>query len=127
MLGSTEKSFEKYKRKPKARFLFKGGDPNQFVYNYPNSIGSLELLENNVQGLGSISFLDQTDGIIRSLPLIVSFDKKIYPTIGLEMIRVGSKQKNLFVNLDEVGIKKINVRTPFHSHYIYNIMSVLFR
>ena len=110
VLGSTEKSFKKYSRKPKARFLFKGGDPNQFVYNYPNSIGSLELLENNVQGLGSISFLDQTDGIIRSLPLIVSFDKKIYPTIGLEMIRVGSKQKNLFVNLDEVGIKKISVR-----------------
>ena len=93
MLGSTEKSFEKYKRKPKARFLFKGGDPNQFIYNYPNSIGSLEILENNVKGLGSISFLDQTDGIIRSLPLIVSFDKKIYPTMGLEMIELAQNKK----------------------------------
>tara|TARA_B100000886_G_C20422130_1_gene492132 strand:- start:1485 stop:3476 length:1992 start_codon:yes stop_codon:yes gene_type:complete len=110
VLGSTEKLYKKYNRKPKARFLFKGGDPNQFIYKYPNSIGSLELLENNVKGLGSISFLDQTDGIIRSLPLIISFDKKIYPTMGLEMIRVGSKQKNLFVNLDEVGIQKISVR-----------------
>ena len=110
VLGSTETLYKKHNRKPKARFLFKGGDPNQFIYKYPNSIGSLETLENNVKGLGSISFLDQTDGIIRSLPLIVSLDKKIYPTMGLEMIRVGSKQKNLFVNLDEVGIQKINVR-----------------
>ena len=110
VLGSTEKSYSEYKRKPKAKFLFKGGNANQFVYNYTNSIGSLELLENNVKGLGSISFLDQTDGIIRSLPLIISFDKKIYPTMGLEMIRVGSNQKNLLVDLDEVGIKKIIVR-----------------
>ena len=110
VLGSTEKLYKKYNRKPKARFLFKGGDPNQFIYKYPNSIGSIKTLENNAKGLGSISFLDQTDGIIRSLPLIVSFDKKFYPTMGLEMIRVGSKQKNLFVSLDEVGIQKISVR-----------------
>ena len=53
------------------------------------------MLEKSVKGLGSISFLDQTDGIIRSLPLIVQFEKKMYPTMGLEMIRVGGKQKNL--------------------------------
>ena len=35
---------------------------------YPYSIGSLEILEKDVKGLGSISFLDQLDGIIRSLP-----------------------------------------------------------
>ena len=34
------------------------------------------MLEKSVKGLGSISFLDQTDGIIRSLPLIVQFEKK---------------------------------------------------
>ncbi len=110
VLGNTEKSYSEYQRKPKAKFLFKGGNPNEFVYKYSNSIGSLKLLEDNVNGLGSISFLDQTDGIIRSLPLIVSFDEKIYPTMGLEMIRVGLDQKNLFVTLDEVGIKKISVR-----------------
>ena len=32
--------------------------------------------------------------------------------MGLEMIRVGLEQKNLFIELDEIGIKKINVR-PF--------------
>ena len=56
------------------------------------------------------SFLDQLDGIIRSLPLIVQFDKKIYPTMGLEMVRVGSKQKNIYVELNEVGIQRISAR-----------------
>ena len=68
------------------------------------------MLEKSVKGLGSISFLDQTDGIIRSLPLIVQFEKKMYPTMGLEMIRVGGKQKNLYVEMNEVGITRISSR-----------------
>ena len=110
VLGSNVPSHSNYNRKAKARFLSKGGDPKNFTYSYPHSIGSLEKLENNVKGLGSISFLDQLDGIIRSLPLIVQFDKKIYPTMGLEMVRVGSKQKNIYVELNEVGIQRISAR-----------------
>ena len=110
VLGSSVSSHSSYDRKAKAKFLFKGGDPNEYTFNYPYSIGSLEKLEKSVKGLGSISFLDQTDGIIRSLPLIVRFNKKIYPTMGLEMVRVGLDQKNLYVELDDVGVKRISVR-----------------
>mgnify|MGYP001335982773 CR=1 FL=1 len=110
VLGSNVSSHSSYERKAKARFLSKGGDPKQFTFNYPFSIGSLEKLEKSVKGLGSISFLDQTDGIVRSLPLILRFNKKIYPTMGLEMVRVGLNQKNLYVELDEIGINRISVR-----------------
>ena len=110
VLGSSVPSHSTYDRSPKARFLSKGGDPKNSTYGYPYSIGSLEKLEKSAKGLGSISFLDQTDGIIRSLPLILRFNEKIYPTLGLEMIRVGENQKNLYVELDEVGIKRISVR-----------------
>lgn len=112
VLGSNVPSKGTYDRSAKAKFFSKGGDPNNFTYSFPYSIGSLEKLENSSKGLGSISFLDQSDGIIRSIPLIVQLKKKLYPTLGLEMIRIGSKQKNIFVELNEIGIKKLNVR-PF--------------
>ena len=112
VLGSNVSSHGTYDRSAKAKFLSKGGDPKKFTFSFPYSIGSLEKLEKSAKGLGSISFLDQTDGIIRSLPLILRFANKLYPTMGLEMIRVGSKQKNIFVELDEMGIKKISAR-PF--------------
>ena len=112
VLGSNVSSHGTYDRSAKAKFLSKGGDPKEFTFSFPYSIGSLEKLEKSAKGLGSISFLDQTDGIIRSLPLILRFANKLYPTLGLEMIRVGSKQKNIFVELDEVGIKIISAR-PF--------------
>ena len=54
VLGSNVPSHSNYDRKAKARFLSKGGDPKQFTYSYPYSIGSLEKLESNVKGLGSI-------------------------------------------------------------------------
>ena len=110
VLGSNVPSHSNYDRKAKARFLSKGGNPKNFTYSYPYSIGSLEMLETSVKGLGSISFLDQTDGIIRSLPLIVQFEKKMYPTMGLEMVRVGGNQKNLYVEMNEVGITRISSR-----------------
>ena len=110
VLGSNVSSHGTYDRSSKAKFLSKGGDPKEFTYAYPYSIGSLEKLEKSAKGLGSISFLDQTDGIIRSLPLIVRFNKKLYPTMGLEMVRVGNNQKNLYVELNEVGIKRISSR-----------------
>jgi len=110
VLGSNVPSHSNYDRKAKAKFLSKGGDPKKFTYSYPYSIGSLEKLEENVKGLGSISFLDQTDGIIRSLPLLVRFNEKLYPTMGLEMVRVGSKQKNIYIELNEVGITRISAR-----------------
>ena len=110
VLGSNVPSHSNYDRKAKARFLSKGGDPKNFSYSYPHSIGSLEILEKNVKGLGSISFLDQLDGIIRSLPMIVRFDNKLYPTMGLEMVRVGSKQKNIYIELNELGIQRVSAR-----------------
>ena len=110
VVGSNVSSHGTYDRSAKAKFLSKGGDPKEFTYSFPYSIGSLEQLENSVKGLGSISFLDQTDGIIRSLPLIVRFKNKLYPTMGLEMVRVGSNQKNLYVEMNEVGINRISSR-----------------
>ena len=116
VLGSNISSHGTYDRSAKAKFLSKGGDPKEFTYSFPYSIGSLEKLENSAKGLGSISFLDQTDGIIRSLPLIIRFNKKLYPTMGLEMVRVGNNQKNLYVELNEVGITRISSRP----HKIYS-------
>ena len=110
VLGSPVPSYSNYDRKAKARFLSKGGDPKEFTYSYTYSIGSLEQLENNVKGLGSISFLDQTDWIIRSLPLIVKFNNEIYPTMGLEMVRVGNNQKNIYIEMSDIGVNRISAR-----------------
>ena len=51
VLGSSVPSHSTHDRSPKARFLSKGGDPKNFTYAYPYSIGSLEKLEKSAKGL----------------------------------------------------------------------------
>ena len=44
--------------------------------------------------------------------MVVKLDNKLYPTMGLEMVRVGSKQKNIYIELNEIGIQRVSAR-PF--------------
>ena len=122
VLGSNVSSHGSYDRSAKAKFFSKGGDPKEFTFSYPYSIGSLEKLEKSAKGLGSISFLDQMDGIVRSLPLILRFNNKLYPTMGLEMIRVvGIKKlslRPLKISTDPNGLFLIRYKQPQKDQYI---------
>jgi len=41
---------------------------------------------------------------------VVKLNDELYPSMGLEMVRVGSKQKNIYIELNEIGINKISSR-----------------
>ena len=41
---------------------------------------------------------------------MVKLNDELYPSMGLEMVRVGSKQKNIYIELNEIGITKISSR-----------------
>ena len=110
VFGSLVPTKGTFDRKGKARIFAKGGNIKNYVYNYKYSLGSLPALEKNVKGLGSINYITQSDAVVRSLPLIMVFNEKLFPTFGLEMIRVGEKKKTIITNLNENGIKNINIR-----------------
>ena len=110
VFGSLVPTKGTFDRKGKARIFAKGGNIKNYVYNYKYSLGSLPALEKNVKGLGSINYITQSDAVVRSLPLIMVFNEKLFPTFGLEMIRVAEKKKTIITNINENGIKNINIR-----------------
>ena len=110
VFGSLVPTKGTFDRKGKARIFAKGGNIKNYVYNYKYSLGSLPALEKNVKGLGSINYITQSDAVVRSLPLIMVFNEKLFPTFGLEMIRVGEKKRTIITNLNENGIKNITIR-----------------
>ena len=73
-----------------------------------------------MKGLGSISFLDQTDGIIRSLPLIVSFDKK---TIFGTRAQMDFNNPNSFIGATALFFNQslINEKVTVFGNLPYNI------
>jgi len=110
VFGSLVPTKGTYDRKGKARIFAKGGNVKNFVYNYKYSLGSIPILEKNSKGLGSINYITQSDAVVRSLPLIMVFNNKLFPTFGLEMIRVGEKKRSIITNLNDNGIKNISIK-----------------
>jgi|TARA_B100001093_G_scaffold165404_1_gene157821 CHASE2 domain-containing sensor protein len=112
VFGSLVPTKGTFNRKGKARIFAKGGNVKNYVYNYKYSLGSIPILEKNSKGLGSINYITQSDAVVRSLPLIMVFNDKLFPSFGLEMIRVGEKKRSIITNLNDKGIKNISIK-PF--------------
>jgi adenylate cyclase len=110
VFGSLVPTMGTYNRKGKARIFAKGGNVKNYVYNYKYSLGSIPTLEKNSKGLGSINYITQSDAVVRSLPLIMVFNDKLFPSFGLEMIRVGEKKRSIITNLNDNGIKNISIK-----------------
>ena len=49
--------------KPKTNFISRGGDAENYLYNFKNKITSLEVINNAAKGIGNISYLDNQDGV----------------------------------------------------------------
>ena len=110
VFGSLVPTKGTYNRKGKARIFAKGGNVKNYVYNYKYSLGSIPILEKNSKGLGSINYITQSDAVVRSLPLIMVFNNKLFPSFGLEMIRVGEKKRSIITNLNDSGIKNVSIK-----------------
>jgi len=115
VFGSLVPTKGTYNRKGKARIFAKGGNVKNYVYNYKYSLGSIPILEKNSKGLGSINYITQSDAVVRSLPLIIVFNDKLFPSFGLEMIRIGEKKRSIITNLNDNGIKNISIKP-----YVFN-------
>ena len=110
VFGSLIATKGTFDRKGKARIFAKGGNVKNYLYNYQYSLGSIPTLEKNSKGLGSINYITQSDAVVRSLPLLMVFNEKLFPTFGLEMIRVGEKKRSIITNLNDNGIKNISIK-----------------
>jgi adenylate cyclase len=79
------------------------------IYNYPGIIANIPELENTAIGVGTTNVYPEIDGVNRRIPLLVGSGGKLYPTIGIETLRVLTNEKNFKVKLNEIGIDKMGL------------------
>lgn len=79
------------------------------IYNYSGIIANIPELENAAVGVGTTNVFPEIDGVNRRIPLLVGIGGKLYPTIGLETLRVLTNEKNFKVKLSELGIDKMGM------------------
>ena len=79
------------------------------IYNYPGIIANIPLLEDAAVGVGMINTLPEIDGVNRRLPLFISYNNNVYPSLPLEVLRVMSGDSTFQVKLNENGVEKMRI------------------
>ena len=110
VLGDTSMYNRDNSSKPKTNIISKGGDPLDYIYSFKNKITSLEKFNNAAKGVGTISYLDSSDAVLRSLPMFLKIGNDIWPSLSLETLRVLHGHKNILINSDQAGINLIKTR-----------------
>ncbi|WP_418185401.1 CHASE2 domain-containing protein [Aliarcobacter vitoriensis] len=91
-----------------AVFVEKNKQNNQnFMIEAKGTVLNLPILQNSSYSSGFFNIIPDESGIIRSVPLFISFDDILYPSLALEMIRVLNDTQRVFINYDETGISNI--------------------
>uniref|UniRef100_UPI004048B5B3 CHASE2 domain-containing protein n=1 Tax=Aliarcobacter sp. TaxID=2321116 RepID=UPI004048B5B3 len=73
------------------------------------TILNIPLLQDNSYSSGFFNNIPDDSGIIRSVPLVISYDDMIYPSLALEIIRVITDTKKVFIDYNEDGISNISL------------------
>ena len=79
------------------------------IVQYPGLIANVPSLENAAAGVGIVNTLPEVDGVNRRMPLIVSVDEKLYPSIAIETLRVAAGDSTFQVKLVEGGVEKMRI------------------
>jgi adenylate cyclase len=93
----------------KTAFGSKGGDPKPFVYALGGLVRNRPELEKAAKGIGTTTIFPESDGIVRRLPLLWRVGDQIYPSLGMEMLRVATGQKIIVSKLGDNGLESVVV------------------
>ena len=84
----------------KAHFLSFGGNAGDWLPNYGGGLSSLPLLTKGASGSGAFSRVPSSDGVLRVVPLLFQVKSALYPSLGMEALRLFSGLDNLALHID---------------------------
>lgn len=73
---------------PLAGMAFAGSDPASYLPDAGGGLSNLPVLTAAASGIGSFSFSQANDSIIRAMPLVTLVAGRLYPGLGVEALRV---------------------------------------
>jgi len=96
-----------------------------YLLEAKGTILNIPVIQTNSYSSGFFNNIPDDSGIIRSLPLIISYDDEIYPSLALETLRIALGIKRITINYDENGVSNLQLNdyiipTDRHGRLIIN-------
>lgn len=82
---------------------------DDYLINAKGVVMNIPLVQDNSYSSGFFNNIPDEAGIIRSVPLVISYDDMIYPSLSLELLRILLDTNKVFINYDEQGVSSITV------------------
>lgn len=109
VIGHYREQMQEGLSPPKVTISVKDGDPVRFVPHIKGFTKNLSVLEDVASGIGALTILPELDGVVRRIPTVLYLGDQLYPSFGIEMLRVLTGGDSVEVYADEAGIRKVNV------------------
>jgi len=79
------------------------------IINYPGVIANIPEIEKNAAGIGTVVTLPEVDGVTRRMPLIVASNGRLFPSLGMEVLRVAADDTTVQIKLAPTGVEKMRI------------------
>ena len=104
------------------RYINAGEPTDHWLHAFASATTSLPILERAARGNGAISFLPDSDGVVRRVPMVLKLTDQPVSTLAAELMRVGQSERNIFLRSAEendTGLSEIRIgefRIPTNAH-----------
>jgi adenylate cyclase len=97
----------------------------QHLIQAKGTILNIPVIQDNSYSSGFFNNIPDESGIVRSVPLIISYDDEIYPSLALEILRIAMGIKKIYINYNDNGVENIKigdylVQTDRHGRVLIN-------
>ena len=86
-----------------------GGTAEMTGIKYGNIEPNVKILNENAWGVGVVNTIPELDGITRRVPMVINSKGLLYPSIGLETLRVASGDRSFQVKVSDAGIEAVRI------------------
>ena len=95
---------------PSTTQIIKKGNPSQWVYEFGGIVAPTPKLSATAKGLGVNVTSPEPDAVVRKMPMIISINGKLYPSMILENLRLLYGSNRIKVVAKEHGIDEILIK-----------------
>ena len=85
------------------------GDHTDKVVEYPGILSSIDHHESLAYGSGVSKVFPEVDGVTRRMPLVIKSGDTLYPSMGLEVLRILAGDPSFQIKFSDIGIDKLRV------------------
>ncbi|HET8919484.1 MAG TPA: adenylate/guanylate cyclase domain-containing protein [Xanthobacteraceae bacterium] len=90
-------------------FAVRGPDPHRYLVTFAGLLRNVPAIEQAAAGRGLFSINPESDGIIRRVPVIMTAQGSLVPSLSMELLRVVTGSSAILVRVDQAGVEAVAV------------------